>query len=196
MAIPALSRNYWTRANQPFAGNLTLLALAQSALFLLKTSLLNTALGGATSGARVAGSIWTVLGSSDGTTAGIDAVDRWAAHTNIVFANNGTAHSWWLGRCAALGYDILIDANSATPSSFRVAFTPSTTPFTGGSTLSGPTSLEEITAGALTVGAAVTVSLLGDTVTGNTNYGARKKSLPQLVGRYARPVSWRKELFQ
>lgn len=169
MAIPVLSRNYWARANQPFAANTTAGLVAQSLIFALKQLMIDSAAGGSASGTRVAASKWTVLGSSDSTTAALDAVDRWVAHTNIVQNNSGSAHSWIVLRCAALGYDCLIDANSSTTASFRVAFTPSTTPFSGGSTTAGPTSTEEFTVANNAVGTSTSATLVGDAATGNTN---------------------------
>lgn len=171
MAIPALSRNYWARAGQPYAANTTIALVCQSHIFALKQLLIDAAVGGTTSGTRVVGSKFTVLGSSDGTTAALDAVDRWSAHTNVVQNNSGSAHSWIVLRCAALGYDCLIDANSSTTANYRLAFTPSTTPFSGGSTTAGPTSTEEFTVGTTAVGTSTNVALIGDTATGNSNFG-------------------------
>lgn len=171
MSIPSFTRNYWTQSNQPFASTTTAGAMFQSALFILKQSLINSASGGTTSGTRVSTSNWTVLGSSNSTTAALDATDRWTTYTNIVQANNGTAHSWIVLRNSTLGYDLLLDANSSTTTTGRIAVAPSSTTFTGGSTTAGPTSTAEIDLLSTSTGASINAAIFPDTTTAGACYG-------------------------
>lgn len=170
MSIPALSRSYWARANQPYAANTSAALIAASAEYNLKQLLIDAAAGGSASGLRNSGSVWVVLGSCNSTTAAMDGVDRWTSHTSIVQAASGVAHSWIVLRCTTLGYDCCIDTNSATTANLRVAFTPSSTPFSGGTTTNGPTSTEEFTIGTASVGVAANAALIGDAVTLNSNF--------------------------
>lgn len=61
-------------------------------------------------------SVWTCLGSSNGTAGGLDAVDRWGSTfnaANIVFAGHGTNHSWIALQNTALGMQLVIDCQSS-----------------------------------------------------------------------------------
>lgn len=55
------------------------------------------------------GGAWTVVGSSDGTTAGLDATNRWTDITKVIRAAAGVAHSWIVLQNATLGCYLLID---------------------------------------------------------------------------------------
>lgn len=73
-------RNWTCSLNQAPASNATLLAQAQSILRARKDNYKNAG--------------WSVVGSSDSTTAGMDATDRWTADNKLVWAAGGVAHSW------------------------------------------------------------------------------------------------------
>lgn len=83
----------------------------------------------------------TCKGSSNGTTAGMDNTNRWAADADLVWNTAGNAHSWIVLQFGAL-FHLCIDLANGT-SSFLAAFI-SPTAFTGGSTTARPTSADEI----------------------------------------------------
>lgn len=92
------------------------------------------------SGAAVAApqGLWTVAGSSDGVTGGMDGVDRWNDSSKIIKGASSTdAHSWVCLANAALGiwmvWDVWKDAYDNT-----LSFWISTTAPTGGSATSAP----------------------------------------------------------
>jgi hypothetical protein len=97
--------------------------------------------GGATLG------LWTVAGSSDGVTAGMDGVDRLGAAfdpAKIVQGTAGSAHSWIVLFSPVMnGYQwsMCIDLNSATAGCYSVIFARSA--FTGGTNAARPTSVDE-----------------------------------------------------
>lgn len=135
MALPELSGSHCTYSNIPAQNSSSANNLASSAIFTLKEALLNQtpAGSGSLSGSRHANSIWTCVGSSNGVTASLDGVDRWGTTFSLSSVNSGSsgaAHSWIILRNAANGYDLLLDMNSTTIGSARIAATPTTNPFT------------------------------------------------------------------
>jgi len=88
---------------------------------------------------------WTVRGSSNGTTAGMDAVDRWVTETDIVKNFAGSAHSWIVLRQTgiATNFEICIDANHSAGWLGTFVVSPSAG-FTGGSTTARPTATDEM----------------------------------------------------
>jgi hypothetical protein len=91
-----------------------------------------------------ASNAWTVVGSSNGTTAGLDASDRWAADTDLVQANSASPHSWIVLKQAQISanYQICIDINSTQPHLGSVIWSPAAG-FTGGTTSARPTATDE-----------------------------------------------------
>lgn len=90
---------------------------------------------------------WTVEGSSDASTAGMDAVDRWTTSfvaALVVYDNPGTPHSWIVlkspGLIGTRTWYILFDYNR---NNFweQCDITLSDAEFTGGSTSNGPTTV-------------------------------------------------------
>ena len=80
---------------------------------------------------------WTVAGSSDGTTAGMDATDRWVAYTDLTW-NTGN-HSWIVLTRAAGGQIVIdLDISSATPQQAFI-YASVSGGFTGGSISARPT---------------------------------------------------------
>lgn len=76
-----------SKKNQAVAGQASTLLTNQTLQLSIKNALLG--LSGITNTP-------TCKGSSSSVAAGMDAVDRWAAATNIVTANAGSAHSWFV----------------------------------------------------------------------------------------------------
>lgn len=97
---------------------------------------------------------WTVRGSSNGVTAGMDTVDRWLSKSNINWAADGVARSWvvlqqtaliGIGNPPTTGYQLLLDCSttvSSTGVSCRALVSP-TGSFTGGSITARPTAVDE-----------------------------------------------------
>jgi hypothetical protein len=89
---------------------------------------------------------WTVTGSSDSVSSGLDASDRWDSDTDLVWANAGTAHSWIVLRQTgiATNFELCIDLTgaSANGTSMVCVVSPSSG-FTGGTTLNRPTATDE-----------------------------------------------------
>lgn len=92
---------------------------------------------------------WAVRYSCDSVTAGSagDAVNRWAADSNIVWAAAASAHSWMVLRQTGIAsnYEVLISCEnaSANGSSLTMYVSPSAG-FTGGTTTARPTATDEI----------------------------------------------------
>ena len=86
---------------------------------------------------------WTCVGSSDGTTAGIDATDRLTDHTKVV--HSGGAHSWIALQQSQINtnFQILFDFRLG-PGDWRVYiyFSPSVG-FSGGDASNRPTAADE-----------------------------------------------------
>lgn len=171
-ALPALTEPYFTRGNRAFPSVATATALVQSYLWCLAAALTDQLTGGSTSGTRDPASVATVLGSSNGSAAGLDAVDRWnlASFTaaNLVRANNGVAHGWMALQLGS--YQYVIDLNSASNGTFSIAAAPVASPFSGGSTTTRPTSSEEFMLGSLTVNSSSPVLLFSDSTTGSSTW--------------------------
>lgn len=95
---------------------------------------------------------WTVVASSDSSTAGHDAVDRWAADANLVWATAGSAHSWIVLQQTGIGatFQILIDCDATSSNSHDCDITVSHSGFgvagggANGTTTAAPTALNSI----------------------------------------------------
>ena len=153
-SIPALSKTWSSRMNVPFGSNNTTATLIhQFAVWSLKQHLIDAhTADGTLSGTRNANSVWTVVGSSDGSTAGMDGVDRWTTTftpSKLVRASAGSAHSWIVLRNTASGWQICLDMNNTANTSMGIIFARNSAGFTGGSTTSRPTASanEEISVG-------------------------------------------------
>lgn len=173
-ALPALSKSYSTRANVPFLGNSSAELIADSAIWLLKAFLMDQVSTGTLTGTRHANSVWTCVGSSDGTAGAHDGVDRWGSTfdaAKIVHANNGSAHSWIHLRNATLGLDLLIDCASVTPQNVRISATKSSAPFASGTATASPaTTSEAFTWANVTDAPTTTSALLADLTLSATFY--------------------------
>lgn len=144
----ALSRAWYTRANIPHPDVSTGLLQMKSQAWLLKANLMQQVATGTLGplGAAPASAAWTCIGSSDGVTAGQDAVDRWGAvfdGTKIIRAAAGVAHSWFILRSpAAIGsFYMLIDLGTAADTSILISFSKNA--YVGGTITARPTSTVE-----------------------------------------------------
>lgn len=86
----------------------------------------------------------TVGGSSNGTTAGMDDVDRWSSDASLVWNNNGSAHSWIVFKFPQINpnFQVCVDLNS-TATWFATWVVSWNDGFTGGSTTARPTATDE-----------------------------------------------------
>jgi hypothetical protein len=132
-------KTWYADANVATTDTSTLANAQKNAIWLIK-AMLTGQVGTVTQG------LWTVVGSSDGTTAALDGVDRWGATFNaakLVNATGAVAHSWIvLQSPAALGHYVLLSLNVA--ASRDIAWTFSPVAFTGGSITVDPASTKPI----------------------------------------------------
>lgn len=86
----------------------------------------------------------TVVGSSDGTTAALDGVDRITASSKIVNANTTSPHSWIVLNLVGMGSaQVMFDWNNSSILQLGITFSPGGL-FTGGSTTANPTATDSI----------------------------------------------------
>jgi hypothetical protein len=139
MAAPALQKTWQFSVNQDLNTLGSYTTDRQRLLRTIKNSLIGFAL-----------SPWTVRGSSNGTTAGMDAVDRWVNNTDLNWNSASSAHSWIVLRQAGLGtnIDLLISCNTKdqgnNPRYLTVLIAVDGVGFTGGTTTADPTATETI----------------------------------------------------
>jgi len=149
MTVPALVDTWYTRSEIPCPVTTDLQAVQRSWLWMFKAALTGDLVGGIASGTRSGGSLWTVEGSSDGVTAGMDATDRWGSTftaSKLVRATEGTAHSWIVLKSpTALGLRLLINYNGS--SEGQAAFTCAPGAYSGGSVTAKPTATNETSFG-------------------------------------------------
>ena len=144
-AVPAPIRTWSSRMNVPFTmANSATEALKQQFVFWsLKQHLINAHTSdGTLYGTRSPNSVWTVVGSSDGTTAALDGVDRWTTTfdaSKLVRAATGTAHSWIVLQNSTSGIQMCIDLNGTNSGQCAIIYTRSAFPFSGGNTTTRPT---------------------------------------------------------
>jgi hypothetical protein len=143
--LPALTRGYFTRANQPFgANNTTALLMDSFWFFSLVTNLTDINTAGTTSGshARHANSVWFPRGSSKGSAfsaitspgvVGTDLIGNAGVFDPTLFvrATMGTDHSWILMENTNINTECMVNF-SGTAANISVHYGP-TGLFTGGS---------------------------------------------------------------
>lgn len=130
MALPVLSKTWLFSVNQSIAAQGSVLATSRRILRTIVDSLVGFATNP-----------WTVSGSSDSTTAGMDNTNRWDADSKLVWA--GGTRSWIVLRQTGVGatFEVCIDLSSS--SSSQLTFVFSHVGFTGGSTSARPTAADE-----------------------------------------------------
>lgn len=85
---------------------------------------------------------WTVVGSSDGSVAALDAVDRWTTPGDITFST-GAGQSWMvLENASGNQLCIYVDTSSISTEDIPFYFSPSAN-FSGGTTSARPTATDE-----------------------------------------------------
>jgi hypothetical protein len=146
----ALSKTWYTSANRAADDVSTATRKAASELFALKALLMGQVSGtDGPEGARPSSVYWTLAGSSDSSTAGIDSTDRIGSTFNaakwVRVAAGGTPHTWFVLQSPSGLLDgpwyLCVDWIGA---SDQVAtFVISKNVFSGGSTSARPTSVNE-----------------------------------------------------
>jgi len=134
MALPTLSKTWQISANNTVTAQGTAAATDQYIWWVIKNLLIGF------------GTLpWVVRGSSNSSTAGLDAVDRWTTSANIVKATSGSPHSWIVLRQTgiATNFELCIDANHPVAYIGSIIVSPSAG-FTGGTTTARPTATDEI----------------------------------------------------
>lgn len=142
MSVPAKDKTWAFAKNQLITAQGTGLATAKRILRTEKNSML-----------AFASNPFTVKASCNGVTAGNlttpaggDLVDRWTTDADIVFANAGSAHSWFVFKMPGNGSaEVLISCEQAAPNGdHRTIYLSPANGFTGGSTTARPTATDEV----------------------------------------------------
>jgi hypothetical protein len=139
MTLPVLDKTWQFNVNNVLRTTGTALGDNQKLLRAVKNAMIGFGLGA-----------WTVRGSSDAATFGLDNVDRWTTDAKLVWANAGVNHSWIVLKNTALGanVELCLDLRSTVPSridavmSFGSAFGAGGG--SGGSLTARPTSTDEV----------------------------------------------------
>jgi len=144
MALPTIELTWRFKLNTAVTSQGSMLATNRRLLRTEKDGMVS-----ATGYGTAPGNLFTVRYACNGTTAGTagDGVDRWAADSDLVWANAGTAHSWIVLRQAqvASAFEVLISCESASGTgNNRVIVISPSAGFTGGSTTARPTATDEI----------------------------------------------------
>jgi len=168
--LPAVSRAWHSRINIPYEDTTSQLNLARSYVFSLFRCLIDTQTGGTATNSRAGTSIWTVRGSSNGTSSfSVSGVNHIAARTNLVWAAVGANHSWMWLENTTLGYQIVIDCIDATNTNISLrAASAATGAYTGGSLTNAPTSAEDFVWSSTTATASEMALWMSDVTTGGT----------------------------
>lgn len=149
MAYPTIQRTWQYQVNVVVAAGGTQLITAQTIWRTLKDILKGSGTWTNRNGETVASlANWTVSGSSNAGTAGMDGVDRWTNNAALVWADSGEARSWIVLRQPGIHAqsEILFALEgfvSAVPEAATTAASPSVG-YTGGSTTSRPTATDAI----------------------------------------------------
>lgn len=138
MALPVLSKTWQFSVNNSTGLPGTALDINRTWVRTIKDQLL-----------AFASSPWAMRYSCNSVTAGTagDGVDRITTNANLVWANAGTAHSWYVIRQTgiATNYELLISCENASASGnvLTIVISPSAG-FTGGTTTARPTATDEL----------------------------------------------------
>lgn len=124
MSLPGLVKTWRMATNRLQATTGTQLGDFRTAMLHLKNGLIGSGVVWKDTGGMVASApnVWEVVGSSNGTTAGMDAVDRWASITDLKWDFDGQPHSWIVLKQTGIGsnFRLLIDlANTYGTAGYR-----------------------------------------------------------------------------
>ena len=137
MALPTVTKTYQYNVNNVNYAAATDTENFQRVLLALKNALIGF------------GTLpWTVVGSSNSSTAAMDASDRWSTFTNLVWNTSAAARSWIVlkntGLAANFQMLLALTSNSASNEyAMDIVVSPSAG-FTGSSTTARPTATDEV----------------------------------------------------
>jgi len=150
MTFPTLAKTWQFIPNYAITATGTPLGTNRTILKQLKDAFTTTANWVNSSNASITPSnMWTTRYSCNSTVAGSagDGVDRWSAITDLVFANAGSAHSWYVFRHTAIdtNCELLLSCEglASNAQNITLVLSPSAG-FTGGTTTARPTATDEI----------------------------------------------------
>jgi len=143
MALPTLEKTWQILPNQQ-VGVITggLQEAVKYMLLGVKDRLVDVPLGA-----------WTVVGSSDSSSANLTGTDLWVDKDDLVWDTAGNAHSWMVLRNTAIAtnFEICIDLSQAASDFDNLTFVYShTAGFTGGTITARPTATDEFVVGSAT----------------------------------------------
>lgn len=134
MALPSLTKTWQFNVNNAQTAQGSAIADNRTALLAIKNALIGFGT-----------SPWTVVSSSNSVTA--SAADNWSTISNIVWANNGSAHSWIVLKQTGIGSNaqLLISCvpGSVSGANLKIQFSP-TVGFSGGTNTTDPTASDSI----------------------------------------------------
>lgn len=153
MSLPALTKTWHFNVNNAVAAQANLTATARLTLRSMKNAMLGTGSWTDSAGSSATPTNnWTVSGSSNTSTAGMDGTDRWAADSDLVWSNAATG-SWIVLRQAQVStkYEVLLYLGSVsnTNATIGVYVSPNAgfgtaNGGTNGATNARPTATDEI----------------------------------------------------
>ena len=137
MALPSVTKTYQYNVSNTIAAAVTDTENYQRVLLGIKNALIGFAT-----------LPWTVVGSSNSVAAGMDAVDRWSAYTNLVWNTGAAARSWIVlkntGLAANFQMLLCLTSNAAsTEQNMDIVVSPAIG-FSGSSVTARPTAADEI----------------------------------------------------
>lgn len=137
MALPSKQKTWATRHAGGTGGSGVVLTDHRLVLLECMTCLLGTG-----------GSLYTCLGSSNGTVGALDTANRWIVPADLVWANAPTAHAWIVLGESTTGQQVCIALDALDGSTqgplVTIVSSPSGAPFVGGSINARPTAANEL----------------------------------------------------
>lgn len=148
MSLPSLIKTWQFNVNQSLPTTGVALTTQRTGLLAVKNSLKGSGVWTDSTGTpTTVSSPWTIRYSCNSSVAGTagDGVDRWSVITDLVWATEGSAHSWIVLRNTniASNFELLISCSSGSASNAIIAISPSAG-FSGGTTTARPTATDEI----------------------------------------------------
>lgn len=148
MPLPSIEKTWSFDVNKGVVAGTTVESCGQRTIFQVKQSILT--LPG-----------WTVKGSSDNVTAGMDGVDRLDTYTDWVSRYSAGTRSWIVFKNTLSGLELLLEGSAASSTNenrYMRPFYSVAAGFSGGSTTARPTASDEISFASTSTGDAVVAS--------------------------------------
>lgn len=136
MSLPTLGKTWHYNVNNTITTSGTALTDCSTLLWSIKQALI---------GLPVA---WTVVGSCNGSAAGMDGVDRWTAASSLTWTNASTGARSWIvlkNTAVATNFQLVIECRSSSTLGVSMnAAVSMSAGFTGGTTTARPTATDEV----------------------------------------------------